>query len=122
MEHTTKASLADILTHGVFEKKIRVPKPPASEEKVTHMEDAYTLHFDSAFKIILGKAAAGIVIADPLNNKIHQEGIHLPEAKSNNEAEYAALIKGLEVCLDLGITCLCVYGDAMLIIKQIRGT
>ena len=24
--------------------------------------------------------------------------------------------------MDLGITCLCVYGDAMLIIKQSRGT
>lgn len=48
--------------------------------------------------------------------------MHLPEAKSNNEAEYAALIKDLEACLDLGITHLCIFGNAMLIIKQIRGT
>ena len=121
-ENTTRASLADILTHRVFEKNIRVAKPPANEEKVTHLEDAYTLHFDDAFKRILGKVATRIITAEPLHNKIHQDGIHLPEAKSNNEAEYAALIKGLEVCLELGITRLCVYGDVMLIIKQIRGT
>ena len=42
--------------------------------------------------------------------------------KSNNEAKYAALIKGLEKGLDLGISKLLVYGDAMLIVKQIRGT
>ena len=41
-ENTTRASLVDILTHRVFEEKIKVPKPPASEEKVTHLEDAYT--------------------------------------------------------------------------------
>ena len=121
-ENTTREIRADILTHRVFEEKIRVPKPHASEEKVTHLEDAYTLHFDGAFKRILGKAVAGIVITHPLGNRIYHEGIHSPEAKSNNEAEYAALIKGLEVCLELGITRLCVYGDAMLIIKQIRGT
>ena len=79
--------MADILTHRVFEKKIRAPKPPPSEEKVTHLEDAYTLHFDGAFKRILGRAIAGIVITDPLGNKIHQEGIHLPQAKSNNESK-----------------------------------
>ena len=61
---------------------IRVPKPLASEEKVTHLEDAYTLHFDGAFKRNLGKAAVGIVITNPLDNKNHQECIHLPEAKS----------------------------------------
>ena len=121
-KHTTRASMVDILTHRVFEKNIRAPKPPTSEEKVTHLEDAYTLHFNGTFKRIMGKAATCIVIVDLLGNKIHQEGIHLPEAKSNNEAKYAALIKGLEVCLELGITHLCVCGDAMLIINQINGT
>ena len=82
------------------------------------MENAYTLHFFGAFKRALGRAAVGIVITDPLGNKVLQEGMHLPEAKFNNEAEYAALIKGLEKCIDLGITRLCVFGDA----KQIRGT
>ena len=78
----------------MFERKVRASKPLASEEKVAHLEDAYTLHFDGAFRSILGKVVACIVIIDPLSNKIHQEGIHLPEAKSNNEAEYATLVKG----------------------------
>ena len=86
------------------------------------MENAYTLHFDNVFKRALGRATASVVITDPLGNKVHQEGMHLPKAKTNNEAKYAGLIKGLEMCINLGITCLCVFGDAMLIIKQIRGT
>ena len=86
------------------------------------MENAYTLLFDGAFKRALGRAAAGIVITDPLGNKVHQEGMHLLEAKTNNEAEHAALIKSLEKCINFGISRLCVFGDAMLIIKQIRGT
>ena len=106
----------------MFERKVRASKPLASEEKVAHLEDAYTLHFDGAFKRSLGRAVVGIVITDPFGKKIYQQGIHLLEAKSNNKAEYAVLVKGLEVCLKLVITCLCVYGDAMLIIKQIRGT
>ena len=70
IEHTTKASLADILTHRVFERKVRASKSPASEEKIAHLEDAYTLHFDGAFKRSLGKAMVGIVIINPLGNKV----------------------------------------------------
>ena len=101
-EHTTRASRADILTHRVFERKVKIPKPPSSKEEITHIENAYTLPFDGAFKRALGRAAASIVITDPLGNKLHQEGMHLPEAKYNNEVEYATLIKGLEKCIDLG--------------------
>ncbi|MCO5607904.1 hypothetical protein L7F22_062106 [Adiantum nelumboides] len=40
---------------------------------------------------------------------------------SNNEAEYGALYEGLLLCATNGIKLLNVYGDSMLIIKQIQG-
>ena len=40
---------------------------------------------------------------------------------SNNEAEYATLLKGLEWCVSNNIMLLNVYGDSMLIVKQVQG-
>lgn len=70
----------------------------------------------------MGKVGLDIVITHQASNKCYQEGIVLPNPNSNNEAKYVALIRGLETYLDIGITCLCVYVDTMLIIKKIRGS
>ena len=43
------------------------------------------------------------------------------DISSNNEAEYAALLMGLEWSISNGIGRLNVYGDSMLIIKQVQG-
>ena len=45
----------------------------------------------------------------------------LEDVSSNNEADYEALIKGLEWCVANGISRLNVYGDSMLIVKQVQG-
>ena len=51
-----------------------------------------------------------------------ERGLVLEDVSSNNEAEYeAALLKGLEWCVSNGITRLNVYGDSMLIVKQVQG-
>ena len=106
----------------MYETKVRIPKAIEEKAQPALVKEAHNLHFDGAFKKKIEQAAAGIVIHDPMGLKIHQEGFLLPGVKSNNEAKYAALIKGLEKGLDLGISKLLVYGDAMLIIKQIKGT
>ena len=48
-------------------------------------------------------------------------GMVLPNISSNNEAEYAALLMGLEWCVSNEIERLNVYGDSMLIVKQVQG-
>lgn len=48
-------------------------------------------------------------------------GIILEGVHSNNEAEYEALIHGLQWCLSNGISRLNVYGDSMLLTKQVQG-
>ena len=101
---------------------MRTPKAKEEEAQPPHLTNAHTLHFDGAVKKKMERAVAGIVIHDPTGIKLFQEGFLLPAARSNNEAKYAALIARLEKCVELGITRLCVYGDAMLIIRQIRRT
>jgi len=41
--------------------------------------------------------------------------------KTNNEAEYMAMIKGVHVSLELNITNLDIYSDSELIVNQING-
>ncbi|MCO5600247.1 hypothetical protein L7F22_054357 [Adiantum nelumboides] len=47
--------------------------------------------------------------------------VKLPDSTSNNEAEYDILLHGLQVCVSQKIRRLMVKGDALLIVKQIRG-
>ena len=112
--------MADILTHRVYEKKVRIPKVVEEKAQPPLLKNAHTLHFDGAFKKKMEQVATSIVIHDPIGLKTFQ-GLLLLGVKSNNKVEYAALIRGLEKCFQLGISNLLVYGDAMLIIKKIRG-
>jgi len=79
----------------------------------------YTMNFDGASKGNPGLAGAGAVIyknGDEIWSSCKNLGI-----KTNNQAEYSALILGLEGALTLGITCLSVLGDSMLVINQVNG-
>ena len=85
------------------------------------IEQAFALYFDGTYKRKEGRAAAGIVVFNLVEEKVMERGIELLNVSSNNEAEYAALIEGLEWCVSNGINCLNVYGDSMLIAKQVQG-
>ena len=65
------------------------------------------------------KQQAGIVVFNPANEKVMERGLVLPDVSSNNEADYVSLLKGLEWCVSNNITRLNVYGDSMLIVKQV---
>ena len=74
---------------------------------------------DKTYQKKEGRAIVGVVILNPLGEKVMERGVLLQDVHSNNEAEYAILILGLEWCLANGITCLNVYRDSMLIVKHI---
>lgn len=66
-----------------------------------------------------GPAAIGVVIKK--NNVVVRElGIFLGE-KTNNEAEYMALITGLKTCKEMGISELVCKLDSELVVKQVNG-
>ena len=62
-----------------------------------------------------------MVVLNPIKEKVMERGIELLNISSNNEVEYAALIKGLGWCISNGINRLNVFGDSMLIVKQVQG-
>ncbi|MCO5577078.1 hypothetical protein L7F22_030900 [Adiantum nelumboides] len=117
------ASLANVLTYKVKEKKItqkaqgKLDPSPQGE-----LEDAYTLLFDGAYRRQRNKVAGGFVILNEEKKEVLKKGIQLYLAHSNNEAEYATLKAGLEECKSMGIKRLMVNGDALLIVRQVQGT
>ena len=108
--------------HRPFEKRMKIstPTPPPLVE--VKVESAHSLFFDGAYKRIIDKAAAGMVVYDPLGNEIYSHGKVLESSHSNNEVEYQALIAGLEWCVSNGVKRFTFYGDALLLMKQINGT
>ncbi|MCO5584110.1 hypothetical protein L7F22_038033 [Adiantum nelumboides] len=123
VEDSTRASLADVFTYKVKEKKIT----PKAQGKLDfspqgELEDAYTLLFDGAYRRQRNKAAGGFVILNEEKKEVLKKGIQLHLAHSNNETKYVTLKVGLEECKSMGIKRLMVKGDALLIVTQVQGT
>jgi ribonuclease HI len=80
---------------------------------------SYTLYFDGCSKGNPGKAGAGSVMYKD-GAEIWAKSEYL-DNQTNNYAEYMGLINGLKYATSNDISKLTVYGDSMLIIKQMRG-
>jgi ribonuclease HI len=63
------------------------------------------------------RAGAGLVFVIP-EDGIIRHSLALTEPCTNNEAEYKALIAGLELSLELEIKVVHIFGDSQLIINQ----
>lgn len=75
VEDSTRAYLADMLTHHFDEKKINpILQGEISPPPQVNLEDAYILHFDGAFRKKIGRAAGGIVVKDPQKRVIIKKG------------------------------------------------
>jgi ribonuclease HI len=101
------------------------------DEETLHIEEGnpiWELYFDgaSSIKPIAGpgvptvRAGAGLVFVTP-EGGIIRHSLALTEPCTNNEAEYEALIAGLELSLELEIKAVRIFGDSQLIINQIIG-
>lgn len=67
-----------------------------------------------------GPAAAGMVLKDDSQNVVKRAGKYLG-IKTNNEAEYEALILGMKISHKAGIDKLTCVLDSELIVKQLTG-
>ncbi|MCO5581752.1 hypothetical protein L7F22_035641 [Adiantum nelumboides] len=122
VENSTRASLAGMLTHRCYERKVKVKAPgPEPVEVQAKLCGAHSLYFDGAYKQKVDKASVGISIQDDDGQKVFGKGLLVENTHSNNEAEYDALALGLEWCVSMGIKRLNVFG-ALLLIKQMHGT
>lgn len=77
------------------------------------------LYFDGACRGNPGPAAIGWVLID--EDGIVEEGGETIGHATNNQAEYEALIRGLEVATTYGYDELEIRGDSQLIVKQVQG-
>ena len=78
---------------------------------VVHMDGSSTLHADG-IEVVLKSPEA-----DKLKHKVR-----LHYQTTNNEAEYEALLKGLELAKSLGAESILVQGDSQLVMGQVNGT
>ncbi|MCO5603742.1 hypothetical protein L7F22_057894 [Adiantum nelumboides] len=121
VERSTQASLAGMLTHRCYERKVKVKAPrPEPVEVQAKLSGAHSLYFDGAYKRKVDKESVGISIQDEDGQKVFGKGLLVENTHSNNEAEYAALALGLEWCVNMDIKRLNVFGDALLLIKQVH--
>ena len=79
-----------------------------------------SLYCDGASRGNPGPSGAGVVLVDHNDDKVLQLSCFLDSA-TNNEAEYQALIKGLEAAGELDLRRLRIFSDSELVVKQLRG-
>jgi ribonuclease HI len=86
------------------------------------LESGYQLilYIDGASRGNPGRAGAGIWITDGEGKKISEVSRYLGH-KTNNEAEYWALLLGLEEAKRLGGEALQIFTDSELVERQIKG-
>jgi ribonuclease HI len=68
-----------------------------------------------------GPAGAGFVVELPGMDALVQGYAALGE-RTNNEAEYEAVIRGLRLAADMGATEVAVLSDSQLLVRQLQGT
>ena len=80
-------------------------------------EGWWILHVDEASRA--SDAGMGLILQSPIG-KLLKQAIWLDSSVSNNEAEYEAILVGLDIALTLAIVKLKIYSDSQLAIGQIQ--
>jgi ribonuclease HI len=78
------------------------------------------LYFDGGSRGNPGIGGAGAVLYSN-SREIASVSVEIYEKATNNQAEYIGLISGLELAHEHGYDDVDVYGDSMLVIKQVGG-
>ena len=78
------------------------------------------INADGASRGNPGPAAIGVTIKDDKGNLVTSISRRIGRA-TNNQAEYRAIIAGLEKAIELGAREVMIYSDSELIVKQING-
>nr|XP_011457323.1 PREDICTED: uncharacterized protein LOC105349394 [Fragaria vesca subsp. vesca] len=105
-------AIADFLAHH----------PPSELTAFRELEFAavalapWTLYFDGSRTDTA--AGAGIAIANPTGDRFSYS-FQLDFKCTNNQAEYEALIIGLEILLDLGVREVQIFDDSLLVVNQL---
>ena len=80
----------------------------------------YSLYVDGAADLHTKTAGIGGVFFNNKNEEVYTFSQYLDDA-TNNEAEYSALIKGLQQGIELKLININIFSDSELIVKQVNG-
>ena len=78
------------------------------------------LHTDGGARGNPGPAGIGVVLVDESGRALGEIARSIGDA-TNNVAEYTALIEGLKLALEKGVTDVVVNCDSQLVVSQVRG-
>ncbi|KAF8745039.1 hypothetical protein HU200_013449 [Digitaria exilis] len=84
---------------------------------VTTKPEHWIMYFDGSLKLEGG--GAGVLLISPRGDQLKYV-LQIQFAVTNNAAEYEALLHGMKMAITLSIKRLLVYGDSMLVIKQVN--
>jgi ribonuclease HI len=90
------------------------------ESPSAHLKAAYTANIDGAARGNPGPASYGVVIQRPDGTPLESLGKYIGR-RTNNVAEYYALIAALDYAAARGIKRLRVHSDSQLIVNQMKG-
>nr|XP_023900876.1 uncharacterized protein LOC112012715 [Quercus suber] len=79
----------------------------------------WVVHVDGSSTLYAG--GVGVVLQSPEGDKLNHK-VRLQYQTTNNEAEYEALLKGLELAKSVEADSVLVLGDSQLVISQVNGT
>jgi ribonuclease HI len=105
---------------GRLAEHVRTCHDWAGVEPAKGRKTVASLYTDGASRGNPGPAGAGVLLLDEKGRPILELNRFLGKA-TNNEAEYQALIAGLEAAEKLEITRLRIFLDSELVVKQLRG-
>lgn len=115
-----RAELGDAVAVGYADSVVVQGKRPADILRVFEDRGGHGyLYVDGASRGNPGPAAVGWVLLDA-DGIVDEAGEFIGRA-TNNEAEYAALERGLEAATQLGFDELAIHADSELIVNQVTG-
>ena len=104
------------------EEKEKEEEKKKEKEEEKEEEKEYALYFDGASKGNPGLGGSGFVIYNLSENcEIYSQSRFIGKRVTNNYAEYFGLYLGLSKAYAMNIRNLHIYGDSLLIIKQMTG-
>tara|TARA_B100000963_G_C22328476_1_gene537518 strand:- start:17 stop:514 length:498 start_codon:yes stop_codon:yes gene_type:complete len=111
---TKQESLDKIFNKKSLERKTKIETIIEEPKK-----DKYVLKFDGCSKGNPGPAGAGAVIYKN-GNIFWKSAAYVGKKETNNVAEYVGMLIGLNEAVKKNIKEIDVYGDSLLVIKQMR--
>jgi ribonuclease HI len=118
-EHISMDTLVIVL-HFSFDE-FEKPKKFIEESKNSGVYNGRVKLFaDGGSRGNPGPSASGFVILDEQDRLLYSDNKYLG-LTTNNQAEYHALIQGMEWCISKGIPSVHVYLDSMLVVNQLKG-